>query len=92
MKKMLLLLAFTLLTLTPFAQKGKDHIVMKSNGKVYWIRGGETIRMMIDVPLKNGAVVNYKGMIKATDGGVTQLKKGDRVMMDGTFVKGKKNG
>ena len=87
MKKVLFLLAFTLITLLPFAQgKGRDYITMKANGKVYWIRGGETIRMVTDVPLKNGSVVNYRGNITAKDGTVLQLKKGDRVLMDGTMV------
>lgn len=90
MRKTILLVTFVLLSLTPFAQKGKDHITMKSDGKVYWVRGSETIKMMIDVPLKNGAVVNYKGNIKGGDGDVTQLKKGDKIMMDGTYIKGKK--
>jgi len=90
MKKLSLLVAFALMTLVPFAQKGKDYVTMKSDGKVYWIRGGETIRMMIDVPLKNGAVVNNKGNIKASNGNIVTLSKGDKVMMDGTFVKGKK--
>ncbi len=63
---------------------------MKRDGKVYWIRGGETIRMMIDVPLKNGSTVNYKGIIKAKNGQTTQLNKKDKVLMDGTLVPNKK--
>jgi uncharacterized protein YdeI (BOF family) len=85
MKKVLVLLAFTLVTSMSFAQ-GKDHVTMKSDGKVYWMRGGESIRIAIDVPLKNGSVVNYKGNITAKDGQVTQLQKGDKVLMDGTLV------
>lgn len=92
MKKSALLIAFVLLSLTPFAQKGKDYITKKANGKVYWIRSGQTIQMAIDVPLKNGSTVNYKGDIKDKDGNITQqLQNGDKVLMDGTYVKaGKK--
>lgn len=91
MKKVLFLTVFILLSLLPFAQKGQDYITMKSNGKVYWIRGGQTIQMAIDVPLKDGSSVNYKGDIKDKDGNVTQqLQKGDKVLMDGTFLKGGK--
>lgn len=85
MKKVLFLLAFALITSISFAQ-AKDHVTMKSDGKVYWMRGGESIRIAIDVPLKNGSAVNYKGNITAKDGQVTQLKIGDKVMMDGTVV------
>lgn len=91
MRKVLLLLAFSLMTLAPFAQ-GKDYVTMKQDGKVYWMRGGESIRIMIDVPLKDGRVVNYRGDITAKDGQVTQLQKGDKVMMDGTVVSKKGKG
>ncbi len=64
MKKLFFLSAFILLSLTPFAQKGKDYITKKPDGKVYWIRGGQTIQMAIDVPLKDGSTVNSKGDIK----------------------------
>ncbi|HEX8356066.1 MAG TPA: DUF6799 domain-containing protein [Segetibacter sp.] len=88
MRKFLLILVIAVASVTSFAAgKGKDYITMKSDGKVYWIRSGETIRMMIDVPLKNGSTVNYKGNVTAKDGQVTQLKKGDKLMMDGTLVK-----
>lgn len=87
MKQITILLAFFFMTLAPFAQgKSQDYITMKSNGKVYWIRGGETIRMMIDVPLKNGSTVNYKGIIKAKNGQTIQLQKKDKVLMDGTMI------
>ena len=90
MKKALFLLAFTLITSLSFAQ-GKDYVTMKSDGKVYWMRGGESIRILIDVPLKNGSAVNYRGDIKGKDGQVTQLQKGDKVFMDGTVVSKKGN-
>ena len=79
-------------SLLSFAQPGKDYLTKKSDGKVYWIRGGKPIQIAIDVPLKNGSAVNYRGDIKDKDGHVTQqLETGDKVMMDGTFVKtGKK--
>ncbi len=93
MKKLFFLSAFILLSLTPFAQKGKDYITKKPDGKVYWIRGGQTIQMAIDVPLKDGSTVNSKGDIKDKSGNVAEhLEKGDKVMMDGTVVKaGKKS-
>jgi len=87
MKKIIILLAFTLTTICGYSQeKGKDHITMKSDGKVYWIRGGKNIQMAIDVPLSNGSTVDYKGVIKGKDGETTQLQRGDKVMMDGTMV------
>ncbi len=91
MKKVLLVIALAFTMLEPFAQKkGKDYITRKSNGKIYWIRGGQPIRMMIDVPLKNGSVVNYKGNITTRDGNVVYIKQGDKVMMDGTVVQSRK--
>ena len=91
MKKLFVLFAFTMFYLVPFAQKAQDYITMKSDGKVYWIRGGETIQMMIDVPLKNGSVVNYKGEVKSAKGNITKLKKGEKLLMDGSIKKkGKK--
>ena len=60
---------------------------MKADGKVYWMRGGKSIKMAIDVPLSNGSTVNYKGVISSKEGGeTTQLQQGDRVLMDGTLV------
>ncbi|HEX8460841.1 MAG TPA: DUF6799 domain-containing protein [Segetibacter sp.] len=91
MKKFLLFAGLSLTTLLSIGQKGKDYITMKPDGKVYWIRSGQTIRMMINVPLKSGEVVNSKGNIIAKDGTVRQLAKGDKVMMDGSIMKkGKK--
>lgn len=91
MKKVLLVIALAFTMLEPFAQKkGKDYITRMSNGKIYWMRGAQTIRMMIDVPLKNGSVVNNKGNIKTKDGQSIYLKQGDKVMMDGTVVRSKK--
>ena len=87
MKRSLVLIAFTLLTIVSFGQKSGDYITMKSNGKVYWMRGGESIKMMISVPLKNGETVNNKGAITSPNGKVRQLAPGDKVMMDGTFLK-----
>ena len=87
MKKVFFLLAISVSTTFAFSQdKGKDYITMKSDGKVYWIRSGKHIRMNIDVPLKNGSVVNYKGNVTAKDGEIIQLKEGDRLLMDGTMV------
>lgn len=89
MKRIILLLivlgSFTSVSFSQ--QKGKDYITMKSDGKVYWIRSGETIRMAISVPLKNGSQVTSKGSIIAKDGEVTQISKGDKVMMDGTIIR-----
>ena len=91
MKKVLFTLAITLMFLTPFAQgKGRDYVTMKSDGKIYWIRSGQTIKMMITLPLKNGSIVDYKGRVRAKDGQVTQLQKGDKMAMDGTMITGKK--
>ena len=91
MRKTLLLLAFIFSSVLNFAQqKGKDYLTKKTDGKVYWIRSGQPIQIMIDVPLKNGSVINYKGMIKSKDGQVIELKKGEKVMMDGTIIKNKK--
>ena len=60
MQKVLFTVVITLMSLLPFTQKGRDYITMKSNGKVYWICGGQTIQMAIDVALTNGSAVNYK--------------------------------
>lgn len=91
MKKALFLILFSSITMISFEQtKGRDYITMKSDGKVYWMRGGQTIRMMIDVPLKNGSVVNSKGVILAKDGQTVQLKPGDKILMDGTTPGAKK--
>lgn len=87
MKKILFLLAFTFTTLIGFTQqKGKDYVTMKSEGKMYWMRGGKNIKMAIDVPLSNGSTVSAKGVIKGKDGETTQMQPGDKVMMDGTIV------
>lgn len=91
MKRLLILIAISLITLAPLAQqKGQDYITMKRDGKVYWIRGGETIRMMISVPLKDGSTVDYKGTIKSKNGQVKQLQKKDKFLMDGTLIPHKK--
>ena len=72
---------------TSFAQdNGQDYITMKQGGKMYWIRSGQTIRMGICVPLKNGSTIYPNGVIKAKNGSTTQIKKGDRVLMDGTVI------
>ena len=92
MKSSILAIAFTISSLVPFAQKKKDYIVMKSNGKMYRIRGGESIRMMISVPLKNGETVTNKGQITSLDGAAKQLTPGDTLMMDGTILKKAKTG
>lgn len=87
MKKILFLLAFTFATTIGFTQqKGKDFVTMKSEGKMYWMRGGKNIKMAIDVPLGNGSTVNAKGLILGKDGETTQMQPGDKVMMDGTMV------
>lgn len=92
MKKLLFTLAVAFMFLTPFAQeKGKDYITMKSDGNIYWIRSGQTIKMMITVPLKNGSIVDYKGTVTAKGGQVTQLHKGDKMAMDGTMITSKKS-
>ena len=93
MKKLFFIGVFALLSLWSVAQGSKDYLTKKSDGKVYWMRGGKPIQIAIDVPLKNGSAVNYRGDIKDKDGTVTQqLQTGDKVMMDGTFVKaGKKS-
>lgn len=62
---------------------------MRSEGKMYWMRGGKNIKMAIDVPLSDGSTVNAKGVIKRKDGETTQLQPGDKVMMDGTIVQKK---
>lgn len=91
MKKMFFAITLSFMFLTPFAQgKNQDYITMKSDGKIYWIRSGQTIKMMITVPLKNGSIVDYKGTVTGKDGQVTQLKKGDRMAMDGTMITNKK--
>ncbi len=91
MKKVFVVIVIALFTLNGYSQvKGRDHITMKSDGKVYWIRSGKQIKMNIDVPLKNGSVVNYRGEITSKDGEVTQLEKGQVLMMDGTMGKKKK--
>lgn len=91
MKKIISLFVFALMTLVTSAQqKGEDYIIRKADGKMFWMRGKERIRMMIDVPLKNGSVVNYKGIVKAKDGQITQLEKGDKILMDGTIVRSKR--
>ena len=60
MQKVLFTVVITLMSLLPFTQKERDYITMKSNGKVYWICGGQTIQMAIDVAPTNGSAVNYK--------------------------------
>lgn len=90
MKKLLFILAFTLATTIGFTQqKGKDYVTMKSEGKMYWMRGGKNIKMAIDVPLGDGSAVSAKGIIKGKDGETTQMQPGDKVMMDGTIVRKK---
>ena len=87
MKKIIFFLAFSLITILGFSQqKGKDYVTMRSEGKMYWMRGGQNIKMAIDVPLSNGSTVNAKGLIKGKDGETTQMQPGDKVMMDGTIV------
>ena len=41
MQKVLFTVVITLMSLLPFTQKERDYITMKSNGKVYWICGGQ---------------------------------------------------
>ena len=91
MKKILLSIAITLITIAGYSQsKGKDYVTMKPDGKVYWIRGGKTIQVMIDIPFKNGNVVNYKGNVTSKQGESTQLKPGDKITMEGTVITLKK--
>jgi len=87
MKKFILVALLGLTMNLSFAQdKGQDYITMKKGGKMYWIRSGQTIRMGISVPLKNGSMIYPNGVIKAKDGSRTQIKAGDRVLMDGTVI------
>ena len=88
MKKGLLFLAFAFVYLGAAGQaKSKDHIIMKQDGKMYWIRGGQTIKMGITVPLPNGSVVYPDGSIKSAEGDVTRIEKGEKILMDGTVVR-----
>lgn len=87
MKKLLLALSFVLAMSASFAQdKGQDYVTMKSGGKMYWIRSGQTIHMGISIPLKNGSMIYPNGVLKLKDGSRRQIQKGDRILMDGTVI------
>lgn len=91
MKKWILFASFAICMSSSFGQdKGQDYITMQPDGKVCWIRSGQTIQLGISVPLKNGSTAYPNGVVKAKDGSSIQLKPGDRMLMDGTMVTKKK--
>lgn len=86
MKRFMLIVALGFLSAGAFAQNGKDYVTMKADGKMYWIRGGQTIKMGLPVPLKNGSFVYADGSLKTKDGELSKITQGDKVFMDGTVL------
>lgn len=87
MKQVFLPLVCSFLVLSASAQgKGNDYITLKQDGKVYWIRSGQTIKIAIPVPLKNGSTAYPDGSVQTKEGDVSKIAQGDKVLMNGTLV------
>lgn len=86
MKKLMLALAISFMASGSFAQKGNDYVTVKPDGKAYWVRGGQTIKLALPVPLKNGSFVYADGSVKSSEGEISKMGQGDKILMDGTLI------
>lgn len=97
MKKLLCLLAVSMITLGAFSQEGKmdkkmdskmgdmkmKDCVMMTGGKMMVMKGNDKMAMDKDMTMSNGTMVMTDGTVKMKDGKTKMLKNDECIYMDG---------
>jgi hypothetical protein len=72
--------------LSPAAQTSGIEQVMKKDGKVVYLQGGQTVMLRLQITLAGNVTFMTNGMFKVGDGKLRDLKEGQILKADGTLL------
>jgi hypothetical protein len=69
-----------------YAQTGRLEQVMKKDGKVVYVQGGQTLPLRLEITLAGNVTFMTNGLFKVGDGKPRDLKEGQILKADGTLL------